>query len=104
MVANRQSIAKVGKTLAELVIEGGGDTPTAKRLAEQLAELCDSVGVYRKRYETHEERVMHRHLNLYRNKLRKAKTDAERDRWQRKVTEQEARIAAFSQPLDLDGL
>jgi hypothetical protein len=108
MVANRESILKVGKTLAELVIEGGGATPTAVRMAEQLYGLCKDGGSYTKRYEDHEERVLMRHLNLYRNKLARAKTDAERSVWRTKFDAQEAKVRAYKsggeQDLDLDGL
>lgn len=116
MVAQRESIAKVGKSLSELVIEGGGTTPTAIRLAEKLQALCANVGTYQKRYDDPAERVLMRHLNLYKNKLEKAKTEPERLRWKAKVIEQEAKIRAWrsdddghysgvpDQDLDLDGL
>lgn len=108
MVANRDSIAKVGGRLAELVISGGADTKEAIDLAVKLERLCRDVGTYTKRYETHEERVLHRHLNLYINKRDKARTEPERLRWQAKVIEQQAKIDAISSPegddLDLDGL
>ncbi len=104
MVAQRDSIAKVGKDLAELVIADGGNTPTAKRLAEKLMGFCAKVGTYTKQYETHEDRILHRHLNLYKNKLVKATTDAERARWIGKVAEQEEKIRLAQTDLDLDGL
>ncbi|WLJ71098.1 hypothetical protein [Sphingomonas phage Carli] len=108
MVANRESIAKVGKTLAELVIEGGGTLPKAMELARKLESLCEKVGTYQKRYDDPAERVLMRHLNLYRNKLAAAKTEPERLRWRAKLIEQEAKVSAFrsvpDQDLDLDGL
>ncbi len=110
MVKHRESISRLGQRLSELVIEGGADTGTGRRLAEQLLALCKQGGVYRKQYGSHEERVLHRHLNLYRNKLEKAKTEPERLRWKAKVIEQEAKIRAHARgdgvtdDLDLDGL
>lgn len=105
MVANREGISKVGKDLAELVIMGGAETAAAVRLARRLVALCEKVGAYDKQYETHEERVLMRHLNLYRNKLAKAETEPQRLRWRAKLIEQEQKVAAFkSADLDLDGL
>lgn len=104
MVANRESIIKVGTALAELVIEGGGSLPSAKQQARRLLALCQTGGTYRKKYDDPEERVLNRHLNLYRNKLAAAKTDAEKFRWKGKIAEQEAKLRQFHGELDLDGL
>lgn len=105
MVANRASIIKIGTQLAELVIEGGGNLPAAKEQARRLLAVCRQGGTYQKQYTDPQERVLNRHLNLYRNKLAAAKTDAERFRWKGKVVEQEAKLNAFyKEGLDLDGL
>ncbi len=108
MVANRASIIKVGLQLAELIIENGGTTGRAKALAHQLRVQCSIGGTYQKRYDTHEERVMYRHLNLYKNKLAAAVTAQEKARWKAKLAGQEALIKAHeankSETLDLDGL
>lgn len=111
MVANRESIAVVGSALADMVLKGGGNSAQATELAVKLERLCANVGTYQKRYESHEERVLHRHLNLYINKRDKAATAAEKDRWQAKAIEQQARIAEFEAErqdgrtgLDLEGL
>lgn len=107
MVAQRESIAKLGIPLAEMVISGGANTKEAVQLAIKLQRLCATVGTYTKQYETHEERVLHRHLNLYKNKLAKARTDTERARWIGKIAEQEEKIRlsrSGTDDLDLDGL
>lgn len=108
MVQQRDSISKVGLTLAQLVLSGGGTGGKATELAAKLEALCTGKGRYEKRYNSPEERVLHRHLNLYRNKLAKAKTDADRERWRTKLSEQRAKIARFEAgapaDLDLDGL
>lgn len=104
MVANRDSIAKVGIPLAEMVISGGANTKEAVDLAVKLLRFCQTVGTYTKQYATHEDRILHRHLNLYKNKLAKARTDAERARWTGKVAEQEEKIRLAKTDLDLDGL
>lgn len=104
MVANRTSILNAARSLADLVIEGGTITNQHKQLAAKVLSITDASGAYVKRYETHEERVLMRHLNLYKNKLAAAKTDAERARWSAKVAEQEAKLRAFHGELDLDGL
>lgn len=104
MVANRMSIIAHGKLLAELVIEGGGTLPQAKDRARKLLAACNEGGTYQKKYDDPQERVLNRHLNLYRNKLAAAKTDAERFRWKGKIVEQEAKLKAFKADLDLDGL
>lgn len=104
MVANRTSILNAARALADLVIEGGTITSQHKQLAAKVLSITDNSGAYVKRYATHEERVLMRHLNLYKNKLEAASTTAERERWSRKVAEQESKIAAFKGELDLDGL
>lgn len=105
MVAKRDSIAKVGNRLAELVISGGANSVEAVDIAMNLQKLCGDVGRYEKRYETPEERVLYRHLNLYRNKLAKAHTESERLRWRSKLVAQEEKIQAHKAAnLDLDGL
>ena len=105
MVANREGIGKVGARLAQLVISGGADSVEAIDLAVKLNRMCEKVGAYDKQYESHEERILMRHLNLYRNKLAKAETEPQRLRWKAKLIEQEQKVAAFkSADLDLDGL
>lgn len=105
MVAKRDSIISLARPLCDLVINDGGNSAEAMSLALKLQRLVSSGGVYTKRYKDHEERVLNRHLNLYRNKLAKARTDAERLRWRTKVEEQEAKLAAYrGDDLDLDGL
>lgn len=104
MVEQRQSIVKVGKELSDLVLVGGGNSSAARALAAKLAELCLGKGVYRKQHETHEDRVMHRHLNLYKNKLSKATSPYDVARWTEKVAEQERLMASRDGTLDLDGL
>lgn len=111
MVANRDSIAKIGLPLCDLIIEGRGGDAKVMELAGRLRTMLARSGTYRKQYEDHEERVLHRHLNLFKNKLRDAKTDRERIHWSAKVSIQRQKIAAYEASrsgavpdLDLDGL
>lgn len=107
MAAQRDSINKAAKALCELVFEGGEILPAHIEAAKRLEALAGSGGSYSKRYETHEERVLHRHLNLYRNKLETATTQAQRLHWASKIAEQQDKIAEFKgggSDLDLDGL
>lgn len=83
---------------------GGEITSAHQTLANLLRKLAEAGGTYHKKYETNEERVLHRHLNLYINKRRDAKTDAAKDRWTGKIAEQRAKIQRFNGELDLDGL
>lgn len=105
MVANRDSIGKVATPLCKLIIEGNGGSAEAMELAKRLKRLIDRSTTFHKQYDNHEERVLMRHLNLYKNKLAKAKTDRERQHWTTKLNEQRAKITAWKgQDLDLDGL
>lgn len=105
MVANRDSITKIGIPLCELIIAGEGASSRATELAVRLQAMMARTTTYHKQYDTHEERVLNRHLNLYRNKLKAAKSDRERTHWQEKIAEQRRKLAAFKgTALDLDGL
>lgn len=104
MVEQRTSIIAASKVLAELVLEGGSITSAHKQAATRLLGLCKGKGVYERQYQSHEERVLYRHLNLYKNKLAKAVTPAEKNRWTAKVEEQEAKISSQNGTLDLDDL
>lgn len=103
MARDRESINKAAITLCDLLDEGGMITPAHLEAAKRLRKLAEAGGTYKKQYATNEERVLNRHLNLYRNKLRDAKTDTEKARWIGKIAEQKAKIEAFA-GLDLDGL
>lgn len=92
MAAQRDSVNKAGKALCELVFEGGTITPAHIEAANRLMRFVEAGGSYSKQYDSHEERVLNRHLNLYRNKLSKAVTSAQRLHWQSKIAEQEAKI------------
>lgn len=102
MVKNRDSIRSLGEALSDLVISGGANTARAVEIANKLNRLCREGGAYQKRYEDAEERILMRHLNLYKNKRNKAVTNVERARWQGKIIEQEAKIAAFRSGRDAD--
>ena len=113
MSEKRDSIISLGKSLVKLVMEDGGSTAKAYEIAGRLDKLLRTSGTYTKQYATHEERVLHRHLNLYLNKRAKAQTAVEKNRWDAKVADQRAKIAAFEagvefdatgDDLDLDGL
>lgn len=110
MTRNRLSINRVARELSELVLEGGAILPAHKTLAESLLKLAGGGGVYRKKYESEEERVLNRHLNLYRNKHAAAKTAGERAHWWAKIVAQEEKIDEWqatrptARVLDLDGL
>lgn len=112
MVMSRDSIVKVGRPLCAMIMNGEGASTRALEMAMKLDGMLARSGTYRRRYDDPEERVLHRHLNLYRNKAKAAKTASERGRWEGKVEEQLAKIAAFeadrdmtaSADLDLDGL
>lgn len=110
MVTQRQSIVQVGNALADHVLNGG-ETTEGIRLASKLKELCEGRGRYVKKYEDPEERILMRHLSLYKNKLAYAKSDAEKTRWREKLRDQRAKIADYHAQkaggrtgLDLDGL
>lgn len=103
MAKDRQSINKAATELCDLLDEGGTITLIHRQAADRLRKLAEAGGTYRRKYETNEERVLHRHLNLYRNRLRDAKTESEKLRWQSKIVEQKSKIEAFN-GLDLDGL
>ena len=104
MVANRTSILNAARALADLVIEGGTITHQHKQLAAKVLAITDKSGAYIRQYETHEERVLMRHLNLYKNKLEAANTKLDKEHWVAKVAEQEVKVALFHSALDLDGL
>jgi hypothetical protein len=104
MVEQRASIISASLALAELVNEGGTITSIHRKAAERVIGLCRGKGVYRKKYDTHEERVLHRHLNMYKNKLAKATSAADRNHWKAKIVDQEALIAAASNLMNLDDL
>lgn len=111
MAAQRESINKAAKVVCELVFEGGSITPALHEAAQRLLRLADAGGTYRKQYENHDERVLNRHLNLYRNKAEAATTASVRLHWQSKVAEQEEKLRRFKREqaggrvgLDLDGL
>ena len=104
MVAQRDSINRAAKALCELVFEGGEITSIHQGSARRLMKLVEAGGAYQKKYDTHEERVLNRHLSLYRNKRDAAKTDIERERWNGRIREQQAKLRAFRGDLDLDGL
>ena len=107
MVANRDSLAKVGLPLCRLIHEGYGGSAEVMELAKRLKSMLLRSGTYRKKYTDPTERVLHRHLNLYRNKKAKAKTDVERERWAEKIAEQQEKISQWKANqlnLDLDGL
>lgn len=104
MAAQRDSINKAAIDLCDLLDEGGAITPSHLEAAKRLRKLAEAGGSYKKKYDSPEERVLNRHLNLYRNKLKSAKSDAEKKRWRDKITEQQAKIATFRGELDLDGL
>lgn len=109
MAAQRDSINKAAKALCDLVFEGGEILPGHVEAANRVMRLVESGGTYTKRFDSHEERVLNRHLNLYRNKLSKAVTSAQRLHWQTKIAEQEAKIRRHKiygtdTDLDLDGL
>lgn len=116
MVANRASIIDIGQKVAQLVLDGKADTVEANTLATRLLRLCVTGGSYKKRYDDPVERVLMRHLNLYRNKLKNAVTDVDRLIWRDKLRAQEKKVAAYkagepvsshvetSVELDLDGL
>lgn len=108
MVKNRDSIVKVGVELSDMVISGDGGTTLALDLAIKLRTMCRRVNAEGPQYSSHEERVLYRHLNLYKNKLKNAQTDAARAHWKKKIREQENRIERWketgSNDLDLDGL
>ena len=113
MSEKRDSIISLGKSLVKLVIEDGGNSAKAHEIATRLDKLLRTSGTYTKRYKSHEERVLHRHLNLYLNKRAKAQTAVEKQRWDAKVIDQRAKIEAFeagvefdatADDLDLDGL
>lgn len=117
MVTNRESIVSHANALADMVLDGHGATAMATRKAQQIKSFTKTAGTYKRQYTDPEERVLHRHLNLYRNKLAKAQSDAEKARWQGKVHEQQIKIKAYEDGgglvtmadmrksnLDLDGL
>ena len=104
MARERESINKAAIALCDLLDEGGAITTAHLDAAKRLRKLAEAGGTYKRRYDNNEERVLHRHLNLYRNKLRDAKTDGEKLRWRGKIADQQAKIAAFTGTLDLDGL
>lgn len=112
MASQRDSINKAAIALCDLINEGGLITESHRRLADRLRGLAGRGGTYQKQYRDHAERVLHRHLNLYKNKLSKAATDVERAHWQGKIAVQEAKLKAHyrgvsqsgTDGLDLDGL
>lgn len=111
MVMNRDSIIAKGRLLAELVLEGGSILPQHMAMARRLLEACSKGGTYHRQYDDPEQRVMMRHLNLYKNKMAAAKTESEKTRWKAKVLAQEDKIADWKgeliggvDGLDLDGL
>jgi len=104
MAAKRDSVNKAAIALCELVFEGGNILPAHVEAAKRLMKLATVGGTYRKQYDTHEERVLNRHLNLYKNKLETAATKAQRLHWQSKIAEQEMKLRQFRGELDLDGL
>lgn len=116
MVTNRTSIVEHGAKLAEIVLNGDPLSAEATNLAVRLARACATGGSYKKKYEDPVERVLYRHLNLYRNKLKKAVTDYDRVIWRDKLRAQERKIAEYKEgqivtshvetpvELDLDGL
>jgi hypothetical protein len=117
VVANRMSIIEVSSRLADMVLSGHGATSDATALAVRVQRACREGGTYKKKYETHEERVLMRHLNLYRNKMLKANNETDRGYWRHHFKMQEEKVAKFragglvsshvpADPveLDLDGL
>ena len=119
MAAQRDSINKAAIALCELIYEGGNILPAHVEAANRLMKFATVGGTYQKQYATHEERVLNRHLNLYRNKLEKATTPSQRLHWNGKIAEQEqklkqharyvrtGKIETLLEPvpdLDLDGL
>lgn len=104
MVKERESLTRVGSALAQEVINGRGGGTKAFDLAMRLEKLCAGRGRYEKRYETHEERVLHRHLNLYKNKMAKARTDEDKLHWHSKVILKQREIDALKVEHDLEGL
>lgn len=111
MVAERESLVKAALRLVELIEEGGSILPAHRQMADRLKKLCNSRGAYTKQYEDHEERVLMRHLNLYKNKLAKARSDTDKRTWEIKVLSQMGKISAWragrdgqNPDLDLDGL
>lgn len=107
MVANRDSITKIAMPMIDLIEEGDGGSAKVMELAARLRKMLARSGTYHKQYASNEERVLNRHLNLYRNKLAAAKNDRERQRWTEKLGEQRRKVAAYEasqRSLDLDGL
>lgn len=111
MAAQRDSINKAAIALCELVYEGGNILPAHVEAADRLMRFATVGGTYQKQYDTHEERVLNRHLNLYINKRDKATTTSQRLHWESKIAEQEDKLRQFKREqaggrvgLDLDGL
>lgn len=111
MVAKRDSIIRIARQLCDEVLESGMSSAKEIDLAQKLKRLCDNRGRYQKKYEDPEERVLMRHLSLYKNKLAYSKQDKAKERWRKKLREQEEKIADWRAQksggrtgLDLDGL
>ena len=110
VVKERESLLSAASALAKHVLSGG-NTEEGIALAVEVEKLCEGRGVYVRKYDDPVERVLMRHLNLYKNKLAKARTDADKTKWREKLREQNSKIEQWKYEnsggrigLDLDGL